>query len=117
MTIDPEVAADTSVERGLRLPTFSWWQLSWSVVATIVFVPLAFRGVSAGELRHILQQADWRPIVLSALLYVITIAAKTARWRIFFQPKPAFSVHRNHLKFRSRLLGNHLPGDDIGMML
>ena len=68
-----------------RVPKLSSWQLAWSALASVVFVPLAFRGVSLEEVGRILGEAHWGPIALAALLFVITVVAKAARWGLFFQ--------------------------------
>lgn len=61
------------------------------MLASLIFVPLAFWGVSLDEVWRILQQADWRPMLIAALLFVLTLIAKTARWQLFFQPRLAFT--------------------------
>jgi len=71
-------------------PTFSLRHLLWSLLASLIFIPLAFWGVSLDEVWRIVQQADWRPVLLAAILFVLTLAAKTARWQLFFQPRLNF---------------------------
>jgi glycosyltransferase 2 family protein len=73
-----------------RVPKLSPWQLAWSALASVVFVPLAFRGVSLPEVGRILREAHWAPIVLAALLFSITVMAKAARWGLFFQRRLSF---------------------------
>ncbi len=74
----------------LTPPTFSLRHLLWSLLASLIFVPLAFWGVSLDDVWRIVQQADWRPVALAALLFVLTLAAKSARWQLFFQPRLSF---------------------------
>ncbi len=77
----------------LRTPTISLRQLGWAALASMIFVPLAFWGVSLDEVWRIMQQADLRAVALAVCSYVLTNLAKTARWQVFFQPRRvAFSA-------------------------
>ena len=58
---------------------------------TLLFIPLALYGVPLGDVWHILQQSDWRPVALAVILFVLTLAAKAARWRVLFERPPAFA--------------------------
>jgi uncharacterized protein (TIRG00374 family) len=73
-----------------RFQTVSLRQLLWMATATLLFVPLALIGVSLDDVWRILLQSDWRPIALAITLFVLTVAAKTARWQVLFEPPPAF---------------------------
>jgi hypothetical protein len=64
--------------------TFSWKYGLWSLLASTVFVPLAFWGVPLEEVWRSVQQADWRAVLLAVLLFVLTTLAKTWRWQLFF---------------------------------
>ncbi|MBI1802192.1 MAG: flippase-like domain-containing protein [Chloroflexi bacterium] len=72
--------------RLIRSRRISYAQIGWSLAASLIFVPLAFWGVSPEELWHSLEQADGRPIAIAVGLFVLTAVAKTARWALFFPP-------------------------------
>jgi hypothetical protein len=67
--------------------TFSWKHGLWSLVATGVFVPLAFWGASLEEVWRHIQQANWQAVAVAVGLFMLTTLAKTWRWRLFFQPR------------------------------
>jgi len=58
---------------------------------TLLFIPLALFGVSWDDVWRILLQCDWRPVALAVMLFVLTLAAKTARWQVLFERPPAFA--------------------------
>ena len=73
-----------------RLPAISIRQVLWMAATTLLFIPLALFGVSLDDVWHILQQSDWRPVALAVILFVLTLAAKAARWQVLFERPPAF---------------------------
>ncbi|TMC56430.1 MAG: flippase-like domain-containing protein [Chloroflexi bacterium] len=66
-------------------------QAVWALLVLAVATPLTFWGVSLEEVWRIMREADWRPIALAVVLFVLTLAAKSARWQIFFEPGIRFS--------------------------
>lgn len=62
-------------------------QLLWSLLVTLVILPLAFWDASLPQVWSFLQRADWRAVVLALALYVLTTLAKVARWDAFFHPR------------------------------
>jgi glycosyltransferase 2 family protein len=74
-----------------RLPAISIRQVLWMAATTLLFIPLALYGVSLGDVWHILQQSDWQPVALAVILFVLTLAAKAARWQVLFERPPAFA--------------------------
>lgn len=72
-------------------PLISLRQLAWATIASLVFVPLAFWGASFDEVSRIVQQANWQPLVVAALVGTLAQAAKAARWQLFFPTRPTFT--------------------------
>src|SRR5439155_4522765 len=66
-------------------------QAVWALLVLAVATPLTFWGVSLEEVWRIMREADWRPTALAVVLFVLTLAAKSARWQIFFEPGIRFS--------------------------
>ena len=60
------------------------------VATTLLFIPLALFGVSLDDVWRILQQSDWRPVALAVSLFLLTVAAKAARWQVLFERPPTF---------------------------
>jgi uncharacterized protein (TIRG00374 family) len=60
--------------------------LVWSIASAVIVVPFALWRVSLGDAWRLLQQADWRPVLFAAGIYVLTVLAKTARWQLLFEP-------------------------------
>ena len=59
-------------------------------LTTLLFVPLALYGIALDDVWRILQASDWRPVGLAVILFLLTVAAKTARWQVFFERPPSF---------------------------
>ena len=78
------------IDNPSRLPAISIRQLLWMAVTTLLFVPLALLGVSLDDVWRILLQSDWRPVALAVILFVLTLAAKAARWQVLFERPPVF---------------------------
>lgn len=65
---------------------------AWTVALSAVFVPLAFWGASLDELWTAMQRTQWGWIAVAAMLYVLTVMLKAARWRALFAHAVSYRV-------------------------
>lgn len=67
-------------------------QTAWSVLLTLVFVPLAFWGADPSDVWQGVLSADWKWVAAAFLLFALTTLAKTLRWLAFFHGGVSFSA-------------------------
>ncbi|MBI5878431.1 MAG: flippase-like domain-containing protein [Chloroflexi bacterium] len=60
----------------------------WSLLALLIFIPLALWGVSLEQAARLLSRADAWPVALAVVLFALTTLARAWRWRAFFADSP-----------------------------
>lgn len=71
------------------------WQLTVSVLVSLIFLYLAVRGVNFGQVWDAIRSMNPVFASLAILVAIITLMAKAARWQVIYAPRRKLSFHRS----------------------